>query len=499
MTEPCDLTALEARALIGRKALSPVELLESCIARTGAVNHAVNAVVATDFDRARASAKRAEQSVMRGEALGPLHGLPFGVKDLENTAGLRTTFGSVIFKDNVPDTDEGTVARLRSAGGIVFGKTNTPEFGAGANTRNSVYGATGNPFDPARSAAGSSGGSAAALATGMVPLATGSDMGGSLRNPAAFCGIVGFRPTPGLVPAEAHGLGWSPLSVNGPMARTVPDLCLMLSAMIGDDGRDPLATTIHGRQVRQPGDFHPVAACDLSRLRVAISPDFGFAPTERIVRDAFAGKVATFRHVFAHAEDAAPDCAGADEAFAILRAVGFLAGHAEKVRDRPQDVGPNVRANVAEGARYSAADVARALVAQTALYRRWQAFFATRDVIITPAITISPRPWTELFPREIDGQPTRSYFHWLALAYAVTLPGHPAVCLPVGRDAAGLPFGLQIVGPRGGDAFVLSVAAALERLLASDAATARPVPDLARLQAAGPISAMPHFMGFDEG
>jgi Asp-tRNA(Asn)/Glu-tRNA(Gln) amidotransferase A subunit family amidase len=499
MSEPCDLTALDARALIGRKALSPVALLESCIARTQAVNHAVNAVVATDYDRARASAKAAEQAVMRGEALGPLHGLPFGVKDLENTAGLRTTFGSVIFRDNVPDTDEGTVARLRAAGGVVFGKTNTPEFGAGANTRNAVYGATGNPFDPTRSAAGSSGGSAVALATGMVPLATGSDMGGSLRNPAAFCGIVGFRPTPGLVPAESHGLGWSPLSVNGPMARTVPDLCLMLSAMVGDDARDPLATTIHGRQVRSAADFHPVGACDLSRLRVAVTPDFAFAPTERMVRDVFAAKVATFRHVFAQAEDTAPDCAGGHEAFEVLRATGFLAAHADKVRDRPQDVGPNVRANVAEGARYSAADVARALVAQTALYRRWQSFFATRDVIISPAITISPRPWTELYPREIDGVPTRSYFHWLALAYAVTLPGHPAVCLPVGRDSAGMPFGLQIVGPRGGDAFVLTVAAALERLLAYDPATARPVPDLERLRAAGPISAMPGFMGFGEG
>jgi Asp-tRNA(Asn)/Glu-tRNA(Gln) amidotransferase A subunit family amidase len=499
MTDPCDLPARDARDLIGRKALSPVELVESCIARIAAVNHAVNAVVAPDFERARLAARAAEQAVLRGEALGALHGLPFGVKDLENTAGLRTTFGSVIFKDNVPAVDEGTVARLRAAGGIVLGKTNTPEFGAGANTRNAVYGATGNPFDPTRSAAGSSGGSAVALATGMVPLATGSDMGGSLRNPAAFCGIVGFRPTPGLVPSESHGLGWSPLAVNGPMARDVPDLCLMLSAMIGDDARDPLATTIHGKPVRSAADFHPVGACDLSRLRVAITPDFAFAPTERIVRDAFAEKLGRFRHVFAHAEDAEPDCSGGHEAFEVLRATGFLAAHADKVRERPLEVGPNVRANVAEGARYAAADVARALVAQTALYRRWQTFFATRDVIISPAITISPRPWSELFPREIDGVPTRSYFHWLALAYAVTLPGHPAVCLPVGRDAAGLPFGVQIVGPRGGDAFVLAVAAALERLLADDPATARPVPDIAKLRAAGPISAMPGFMGFGEG
>jgi Asp-tRNA(Asn)/Glu-tRNA(Gln) amidotransferase A subunit family amidase len=496
MTEPCDLTARAARALIGSKQLSPVELVESCIARIEAVDHAVNAVVARDFERARATAVAAAASVMRGEKLGALHGLPVGIKDLENTSLLRTTFGSPIFADNVPSQDDRTVACLRAAGAIVLGKTNTPEFGAGANTRNAVYGATGNPFDPARSAAGSSGGSAVALATGMVPLASGSDMGGSLRNPAAFCGIVGFRPSPGLVATEMHGTGWSPLAVNGPMARTVGDVALMLSAMVSDDARDPLATTIHGRQVRRAEDFSPLPEVDLSRLRVAVTPDFGFAPTERIVRDAFAEKLGKFRHVFARAEDSAPDCTGADEAFAVLRATAFLAAHEEKVRTRPDDVGPNVRANVAEGLRYAALDVARALVAQTALYRRWQSFFADYDVLVSPAITISPRPWTELFPREIDGAPTKSYFHWLALAYAVTLPGHPAVCLPVGRDAAGMPFGLQIVGPRGGDAAVLGVAAALERLLADDPATARPVPDLAGLRAAGPISAMPGFLGF---
>jgi Asp-tRNA(Asn)/Glu-tRNA(Gln) amidotransferase A subunit family amidase len=496
MTEPCDLTAVAARALIGAKRLSPVELVESCIARIESVDHAVNAVVARDFPRAREAARAAEAAVMRGDALGPLHGLPVGIKDLEKTAGLLSTSGSPIFEGLVPAQDDRTVACLRAAGAIVLGKTNTPEFGAGANTRNAVYGATGNPFDPSRSAAGSSGGSAVALATGMVPLASGSDTGGSLRNPAAFCGVVGFRPSPGLVATETNGLGWSPLHVRGPMARTVADVGLMLSAMVSDDARDPLATTVHGRQTRQPSDFHPVPEIDLSRLRVAFTPDFGFAPTERSVREAFADKCGYFRHVFFRAEAATPDCAGADEAFAVLRAVGFLGTHEEKVRTQPQNVGPNVRANVEEGLRYSALDVARALTAQTALYRRWQSFFEDFDVVLSPAITISPRPWSELYPREIDGVATKSYFHWLALAYAVTLPGHPAVCLPVGCDAAGMPFGLQIVGPRGGDAFVLGVAAALERLLADDPATARPVPNLEKLRRAPPISAMPGFFGF---
>jgi Asp-tRNA(Asn)/Glu-tRNA(Gln) amidotransferase A subunit family amidase len=495
--EPCDLTAREARSLIGRKALSPVELLESCIARVEAINPAVSAVVARDFERARLAAKAAEAAVARGEDLPALHGLPFGVKDLEEVAGLRTTWGSPIYRDHVPERDQLIVAHVKRAGGIVLGKTNTPEWGAGANTRNAVYGATGNPFDPTRSAAGSSGGSAVALATGMVPLATGSDTGGSLRNPAAFNGVVGFRPSPGLVPSEKRAAGWSPLPVLGPMARTVPDACLLLSAMAANTPCDPLATTILRRRVRTPEEFYPPRRVDLCGLRVAITPDFGFAPTERHIRDVFARKCALFRHVFALAADATPDCTGADESFEVLRGVNFLTTQLERVRTRPADVGPNVRANVAEALRYTAEDVARAEVLQTALYRRWQDFFEDFDIILSPSITISPRPWSELYPAEIDGAPTRTYFHWLALAYAVTLAGHPAVSLPVGTDRNGMPFGLQIVGPRGGDAFVLSVAAELEALLAGDPRTARPVPDLAKLRAAPPISGMPGFMGFD--
>ncbi len=495
--EPCELTAVEARRLMGAKQLSSAELLESCIARIEAVDPAVNAMVARDFDRARATAKAADAAVMRGDTLPPLHGLPIGIKDLEPTEGLRTTFGSPLFRDNVPLADCRVTKAIRSAGAIVVGKTNTPEFGAGANTRNAVYGATGNPFDPTKSCAGSSGGSAVALATGMAPLCQGSDTGGSLRNPAAFCGIVGFRPTPGLVPTERRPHGWSGLPVLGPMARTVADTALLLSGMIGDDASDPLATTIHGLTVRKPGDLYPPARIDLSTLRVALTPDFGFAPTETHIAEVFAEKTGLFRHVFARAEDATPDCSGTDEAFEILRALGFLASHLEKTRKTPDLVGPNVRANVEEGLRYSAEDVARGFTLQTAIYHRWQSFFDHHDVILTPAITVSPRSWRELYPAEIDGKPTRTYFHWLSMAYAVTLVGHPALSLPIGLDRNGMPFGLQIIGPRGGDALVLRVAAELEALLASDARTARPVPNIAALKAAPPIASMEGFIGFD--
>lgn len=496
MSEPCDLGAVEARALIGRRKLSPVELTESCIARIEATDHAINAMVARDFERARGAAKVAEQAVMQGVALGALHGLPVGIKDLTETAGLRTTFGSLIYRDHIPTHDDRVVADLRGAGAIVLGKTNTPEWGAGANTRNSVYGATGNPHDPTKSAAGSSGGSAAALAVSQVPIASGSDTGGSLRNPAAFCGVVGFRPSPGVVPSAKRGLGWSPLSTDGPMARNVADLCLLFSAMVGEHKEDPLAATIHGRRVRAAGDVYPPPSVDLSSLRVAATPDFGFAPVERHIREVFLEKIARMRPLFGRLTEATPDCRDADEAFAILRAKNFLAAHLEKTRKTPELVGPNVRVNVEEGLRYSAEDVARAEVLHTQYYRRWQHFYSNVDVVLSPCMAISPRPWQELFPTQIDGKPTKSYYHWLALPYAVTLATHPAVALPLGRDRHGMPFGLQIVGPRGGDAFVLGVAAALEAALAGDAELARPLPDLAKLKAASPISSMPEFMGF---
>jgi Asp-tRNA(Asn)/Glu-tRNA(Gln) amidotransferase A subunit family amidase len=494
--DACDLGAVEARRLIGAKSLSASELLESCIARIEAVDPAVNAMVARDYEAARATAKAADAATMRGDALGPLHGLPIGIKDLEDVRGMRTTYGSTLFANHVPAKDQLIVACVRAAGANILGKTNTPEWGAGANTRNAVYGATGNPFDPTRSAAGSSGGSGVALACGMVPIATGSDTGGSLRNPAAFNGIVGFRPTPGLVPSDKRGLGWSNLPVLGPMARTVADLSLLLSTIASDNAVDPLAMTIEGRAVHTPADFAVPARVDLAGVRVALSPDFGFAPTEKHIRAVFAEKTGLFRHLFKVAEDATPDCSGMDATFEVLRAMSFLASHHDKVRDTPEQVGPNVRANVEEGLRYGPMDMVGALKQQTVLYHRFQAFFADYDVILTPAVTISPRPWRELYPVEIDGTPTRTYFHWLALAYAPTTVGHPALSLPVGLDHNGMPFGLQIVGRRGGDAQVLAVAAALEAALASDPRTARPVPDIAKLAAAQPISASDGFFGF---
>jgi amidase len=477
MTELCDLTAIELRRLIGTKRVSPRELLASCRARIDTVNPAVNAFVATCWERAEAEAETAERAVMEGDRLGPLHGLPLGVKDLVLTEGLRTTWGSPLFADFIPEADERQVSAVRDAGAIVVGKTNTPEFGAGANTVNRVYGATGNPFDPAKTCAGSSGGSAVALATGMVPLATGSDTGGSLRNPAAYCGIVGFRPSPGAVPSELRPLGWSSLPVQGPMARNVPDTALLFEAMSALDPRDPLSYAPHPAE---PRALEPV---DLCSLRAAISEDLGFAPMDHGMRATFRAAVARFEGVFGAVEQRDPPLDGADEAFEVTRAASFLAAHADNYRSRRDMLGPNIIANVEQGLGMSLEDAARAMRQQSALYRRFLDFMADFDVLICPAMSVPPFPHGQLHPTHINDEPLRTYFHWLAPAYGLTLTGHPVVCLPCGLDHTGMPFGIQICGRRFGDWRTLGVAAALERYLQDIPELARPLPDLEALAA----------------
>ena len=467
----CDLEAVELRRGIGSGEVSPVALVESCIARIEASNGAINAVTATAFERARAEAREAEAAVQRGDALGPLHGLPIGIKDLSETADLRTTFGSALFADHVPAADERVVAVLRQAGAIVLAKTNTPEFGAGANTRNEVFGATRNPFDPRLTCGGSSGGSAAGLACGMFPLATGSDLAGSLRTPSSFCGVVGFRPTPGLIPTETRGHAWSPLSVDGPMARTVADAALLLSAMVGDDTRDPLSLAVDGEP------FRHLDVVDLGALTVAFTEDLGFAPVDNRVREAFRAARRTLEPAFGRRTEFTVDMRGVDRAFAALRAVGFVGAHGEKVEANPDKVGPNVSSNVAAGLELGLRDVADAATVQTRVLRDTDAFFSKVDVVICPAAGHPPFPCGDWYPTAINGAPMASYFHWLALAYGPTLAALPSVALPFGRDAAGLPFGVQIIGRRRHDHAVLSAARAIETWAAQHG-FGRPVPTL---------------------
>ncbi|MSO85590.1 MAG: hypothetical protein EXR04_06535 [Rhodospirillales bacterium] len=475
MTEPCDLSAVAARRLIGQKALSPVELLQSCMERIEAVNGAVNAFVALDIARARKAAKAAEVQQMKGDPLGPLHGLPIGVKDLDATEGLRTTWGSRLYKDHVPTADALHIRNIRTHGGIVLGKTNTPEFGAGSNTINAVYGATGNPFDPKKTCGGSSGGSAVAIATGMVPLATGTDYGGSLRTPAGFCGVVGFRPSPGLVPFPARTPGLSPFHVLGPMARSVEDAHLLLKAEAGVDRRDPFsnsdATHLPDR----------LAEADISSMRAVFSADLGCAPLDRDIRQVFKRQVARFRHVFREAHDHDPDLGKVVDAFAVLRGVDFVAEHKERVAKHRELLGRNVIDNTERGLKYTLADVAWAQTEQSKVYRRFNALFDDADVLICPIAAVSPFPHAQLFVDEINGQKLSNYMSWYTITYALSLAVPAIVALPCGRDHLGMPFGIQVVGPNGSDARVLGIALALETILARDPETARPVPDLAKL------------------
>ena len=476
MTELCDLGAVALRRMIGAKEISPVELLDACIARTEAVDPAVNAMVTRDFERARATAKAAERAVVAGDALGALHGLPIGIKDLSATEGLRTTQGSLLYEHNVPAADERVVAAVRAAGAVVFGKTNTPEFGAGANTRNRVFGATGNPFDPALTPAGSSGGSAVALATGMVPLATGSDFGGSLRTPAGFCGVVGFRPTPGTVPNETRAVGLSPLSVQGPMGRSLADAALLLSAQVDDDRRDPFARAVDPALKRAP------ATVDLSRLRVAVSEDLGCAPVDGGIRAVFRSRIEKLAPLFGSCEARDPELGPVHQVFEILRGVNFVAAHKARLEKHRDLLGPNIIDNTERGLKYSLADVAWAHVEQTRIYRRFVAFMDEVDILICPACAVSPFPHEQLYVAEINGQAMDTYMRWLAITYGITMTTHPVALLPCGRDDRGLPFGIQVVGRTRGDAELLRIAHSLERVMAADEDLARPLPDLEKLK-----------------
>lgn len=495
-TNPADLTAISARQMIARKQLSPVELAQACISRVEEVDHAVNALVARDFDGLLEGAKQAETAVMQSAPLGALHGLPFGVKDMIDVTGLPTTFGSEAFRDNIATKDDRIVAAMREAGGLPMGKTNNPEWSAGGNTRNRVYGATANPYDLSRTCAGSSGGSAVALACGYAPLATGSDTGGSLRNPAAYCGVVGFRPSPGIVPGNTRPVGLIPLATSGPMGRTVRDTGLMLSVLARPDADDPYTMLLDGRTPWDGADFTDLPRRDLGAMKIAVTEDYGFAPTETLVRDHFRKALSTLAPFLGPLESETPDCTDADRIFSVLRGLQFLGTHANLVDTQPNLVGPNVVENVREGRSYSGEDVAQALFAQSAFYRRWQAFFERFDYVISPAVTISPRPWRELYPDQIDGVATKTYYHWLGMAYASTIAGHPSITIPCGLDANGMPFGLQIVGQRYDDRGVLAVAAELEAII-SGTDLAMPGPDLGALRAAPPLADADEFLTFD--
>lgn len=475
MDHPASLDAITARNLIANGELSPVELVASCIETIESVDGCVNAMVTRAFDRATGEARAAAEAVTRGEPLGPLHGLPIAIKDIQATEGIATTFGSADLADNVPAEDAPIVARIRRAGAIIIGKTNVPEHSIGANTVNRLFGATGNPFDPARTCGGSSGGSAVALATHMAPLATGSDHGGSLRIPACFCGVVGFRATPGIVPNEGRTVTQTNYSVQGPMARSVADAALLLSVIANRDPAsraDPMAFPLDAARLGELDDI------DAATLRVAASEDLGGLMVSKATRATFADRARRIEPYVGRLDFPDLDLADAPGVDWHLRQELFLAQYHDRADDWDEGFNPNVRATWESAIATPLRDVAGARRMQMALYQRIARLFDDHDVLICPGVSISPFPWTELNPSTIDGQAVENYMAWLQLTAALTVVGHPVVALPCGLDDQGMPFGIQVVGRMYGDREVLSAAHALEQAFAGDPALARPQPDL---------------------
>jgi len=474
------LAELPARDLVAgfaARRFTPSDVVEACLARIADLGPSINALTAIDAEGARVAARASDARWAAGTPLGPLDGLPIGVKDLQDAAGFLTTHGSPRFRANVARADLLMVSRLRAAGSIVLAKTNVPEFGAGGNSRNPVWGATGNPFDPRLLAGGSSGGSAAALAVDLLPLCTGSDTGGSLRLPAALCGIVGYRPSADVVAHPARPLGWSTISVLGPMARDMDDLLLMLRVIQGQDPDDPLSSPAPANR------FAHVDARPLGTLRVGYSEDFGGVPVDPGIRETFRSRIAAIAPHVAECREIDMALGDMDRTFDILRAESFLAAFGKAYADAPETFGPHIAANVKLGEGFTLADRAWAHAEQTRILRAFNARMRDVDVVLMPTVPVSPFPWSDHYPAEIDGRKMDIYYRWLALTYRGSLSGGPALTLPAGRDHAGMPFGLQVLGPVRSDEGLLSAGLALESLLAASPGTARPRPDLERLRA----------------
>lgn len=449
------MTATELGALLRGGDLSARELLESHLARIEAVNPDLNAIVTLTADQAMRDATAADEAHAAGHPLGILHGLPTAHKDLAATKGVRTTLGSPIYADYVPDHDALVVERAKAAGAISVGKTNTPEFGAGSQTFNQVFGATRNPYDTERTCGGSSGGAAVGLATGMVAIADGSDMGGSLRNPASFCNVVGFRPSPGRVPAWPKATPWSRLSTDGPMARTVDDVALLLAAQAGPDPRSPIA-------LETPGSAFLPPLADPGRLRVAWAPDLGGLPIDREVTAALAGVPGIFEELGHRVDESAPDLEGAMGIFDTLRAWNFAMTHGSSIAEHRDRMKATVVWNVERGLQLSMADLQRASRLQAALYDRVVGFFREFDVLLCPVTQVPPFDMDTEYVSEIEGQRFSTYIEWMRVCTDVTVMNVPAISVPAGFTEGGLPIGLQIVGPPRGDRRVLEVAKQFE-------------------------------------
>jgi len=452
----CSLTATEMAALIRARELSAREVMEAHLERIERVNPQVNAIVTLLPERALESAAQADEAQARGESLGPLHGLPIAHKDLAETARIRTTFGSPIFKDNIPAASALFVERIQRAGAITIGKTNTPEFGAGSQTFNRVFGATRNPYNLSKTCGGSSGGAAVALACGMLPVADGSDMGGSLRNPAAFCGVVGLRPAPGRVAHTARGFAWSTLMTAGPMARNVRDLALLLSVMAGPDSRCPISINEPGSKFAEPLDrnFRGTRIAWLQKLDGMV-----FDP---LIADQVNAQRRVFEGLGCLIDEVEPDFSGVDEAFNIFRAWHFLALAGDLPKDRHCELKDTIRWEIERGLKLTASDLAHAELLRAAAWDRMRRFFEIYDYFVLPTTQVAPFDIEVPYPTEIAGVKMATYIDWMKSCYWISMVECPAISVPCGFTLDGLPVGLQIVGKHRDEFSVLQIAHAFE-------------------------------------
>ena len=456
-SEICFLTAADLAGRIRSREISCREVMQAHLDQIERVNHKVNAIITLLPESGLEQAAAADEALAQGQVIGPLHGLPVAHKDLVPTKGIRTTWGSPIYADHIPDEDGLIVERLREAGAISLGKTNVPEFGAGSQTFNEVFGATLNPYDTSKTCGGSSGGAAVALACGMVPIADGSDTGGSLRNPANFCNVVGFRTSPGRVPVWPSDVSWFPISVQGPMARTVEDTALLLSAIAGPDPRSPISIAEDGKIFRRPLER------DFSGVRVAWSRNPGGLPVDPRVTDVLEARRNVFEDLGCQVTGDEPDFSEADEIFKVWRAWRMELHLGELVETRREQIKETVIWNVEQGTKLTGPEVARAERKRTELYHRVRKFMERYEYLVLPVNQVPPFPVDQPYVTEIAGTKMETYIDWMKSCYYVTVTGLPAISVPAGFTKEGLPVGIQIVGRNRDDFGVLQLAHAFEQ------------------------------------
>lgn len=456
-----DLTRKSARELtqlMRDRAVSPLEVLEAHLSVIGRINPKLNAIVTLAAEQARDAARAAEAAVVKGEPLGALHGLPVAIKDVTPTANIRTTYASPLFKDNVPTEDAEVVRRLKAAGAIVLAKTNTPEFACGANTNNALFGPTRNPWNAALSPAGSSGGSAVAVATGMVPLAQGTDFGCSIRIPAAFCGIVGIRPTPGLTPNTPMPLAWDPGQAHGALGRDAKDVALMLDSIVGFSRHSPISVA--------PPWSSALAEVERLRdakgLRVAYVSDIAGIGVDSEIDTICRGAANRLRDAGAQVEEIAFDVSDGRAAYQTWRGV-WMVGQQYKNLHELDKFGANLKGNVQSGLDLGASDIAAAEDKRQQVFHRFSALFERFDILLTPAAPVKPFPVEMNFPTEINGRKFDNYVDWIAPAFLITLVSLPAGSVPAGLTRDGLPVGLQIVAARFQEPLILGIAALIQQ------------------------------------